>query len=92
MILKGDQPVPRPHPPLLLRPHDRVSSGLLGHLQVSPMIRHSSSLIMLFLGRFRNQQDSRVPGLSVTSRRQRRHRNLVTTKFNLINWALETAR
>ena len=55
------------------------------------MILHSFSLL-LSLVRFRNQQDSRVPGLSVTSRRQRRHRNLVTTKFNLINWALETAR
>ena len=52
----------------------------------------SSCPVTLSLARFRNQQDSRVPGLSVTSRRQRRHRNLVTTKFNLINWALETAR
>ena len=55
------------------------------------MIPHSCS-VTLSLSRFRNQQDSSVPGLSVTSRRQRRHRNLVTTKFNLINWALETAR
>ena len=62
---------------------------LLGN--VVSVIRHSC-LVTLSLPRFRNHQDSRVPGLSVTSRRQRRHRNLVTTKFNLINWALETAR
>ena len=33
--MRGDQPVPRPHPPLLLRTHDRLSCGLLGNLQVS---------------------------------------------------------
>ena len=40
--------------------------------------------------RFRLTQDSRTPGLTSSSRNSRKKRNLVSTKFNMINWLLET--
>ena len=40
--------------------------------------------------RFRNLNDSKVAGLCVKSRISRKKRNLVTIKFNLFNWVLET--
>ena len=40
--------------------------------------------------RFRKNQDNKVAGISSSSRKQRRNRNLVTMKFNLVNWILET--
>ena len=39
---------------------------------------------------FRRKQDDRVPGISSTVRKQRKNRNLVTMKFNMINWILDT--
>ena len=36
------------------------------------------------------KQDSQVPGLNEVSRRKRNRRNIVTMKFNMINWSLET--
>ena len=36
------------------------------------------------------KQDSQVPGLNEFSRIKRTRRNIVTMKFNMINWILET--
>ena len=44
---------------------------------------------MLFI-RFINQQNDQVVGLSDTAKKRRKHRNVVTMKFNLINYLLET--
>ena len=41
--------------------------------------------------RFRRSQDKNVKGISFLSRDHRKNRNLVTIKFNMINWILETA-
>ena len=35
-------------------------------------------------------QDNRVNGLSTAAKTQRKRRNLVSTRFNMINWILET--
>ena len=40
--------------------------------------------------RFRYKHDSNVPGLSSNARQIRKHRNIVTMKFNMFNWILET--
>ena len=40
--------------------------------------------------RFVRQQNKNVRGLSESARLKRKNRNLVTIKFNMINWALET--
>ena len=40
--------------------------------------------------RFRQKQDKNSSGLSNSARMKRRNRNLVTTKFHLFNWILET--
>ena len=40
--------------------------------------------------RFRQKQDMNVSGLSNSARMKRRNRNLVTIKFHLFNWILET--
>ena len=40
--------------------------------------------------RFRNLQDNRVIGLSTAAKIARKRRNLVTMRFNMINWLLET--
>ena len=39
---------------------------------------------------FRRNQDKTVRGLSSDCRKRRKHRNLVTMKFNMFNWLLET--
>ena len=41
--------------------------------------------------KFRRQDSYDVAGLSERSRLIRRHRNIVTTKFNLLNWIFETS-
>ena len=40
--------------------------------------------------RFRQKQDMNVSGLSNSARMKRRNRNLVTMKFHMFNWILET--
>ena len=40
--------------------------------------------------RFRKRQDRIAPGLSISARNARRTRNLVSMRFNMINWLLET--
>ena len=40
--------------------------------------------------RFRKRQDRIAPGLSVSARNARWTRNLVSMRFNMINWLLET--
>ena len=40
--------------------------------------------------RFRNKQDENVSGISSSAKVLRKRRNLVTMRFNLINWVLET--
>ena len=40
--------------------------------------------------RFRQKQDKNVSGISNSSRVKRRNRNLVTMKFHMFNWILET--
>ena len=40
--------------------------------------------------RFRNNQDENVTGISRTARVLRKRSNLVTMRFNMINWLLET--
>ena len=47
-------------------------------------------LIIYFACRFRENQDNRVQGLSHVSLKRRRNQNLVTMKFNMISWALDT--
>ena len=36
------------------------------------------------------KQDKLAPGLSAEARQRRKNRNLVSMRFNLINWALDT--
>ena len=48
------------------------------------------SFAILLWNRFRKNQDKRAPGLSITARKTRRTRNLVSMKFNIMNWLLET--
>ena len=45
---------------------------------------------LLILQRFKNNQNERVVGLSEVAKRRREQRNVVTMKFNLINYLLET--
>ena len=45
---------------------------------------------LLILRRFKNNQNERVVGLSEVAKRRREQRNVVTMKFNLINYLLET--
>ena len=40
--------------------------------------------------RYRLKQDSSVPGLSYNAKKNRRNRNLVSMKFNLVNWMFES--
>ena len=40
--------------------------------------------------RFRKRQDRNAPGLSISARNARWTRNLVSMRFNMINWLLET--
>ena len=40
--------------------------------------------------RFRQQQDNKDSGISLSSRTRRKKQNLVTMKFNMFNWLLET--
>ena len=42
------------------------------------------------LFRFRKRQDSTVPGLNENARSKRKRKNLVSMKFNMLNWILET--
>ena len=44
---------------------------------------------VLFI-RFINQQNDQVVGLSDNAKKRRKHRNVVTMKFNLINYLVET--
>ena len=37
-----------------------------------------------------SDQDRRAPGLSISALKARRTRNLVSMRFNMINWFLET--
>ena len=39
--------------------------------------------------RFREKQNKTVSGISENARKKRKNRNLVTMKFNLLNWLLE---
>ena len=39
---------------------------------------------------FRRKHDMKVGGISLECRKQRKNRNLVTMKFNMFNWILET--
>ena len=39
---------------------------------------------------FRRKHDMNVGGISLECRKQRKNRNLVTVKFNMFNWILET--
>ena len=59
------------------------------------LIFFSASTIITPLGygaiyRFRRKQDDRVSGISSMVRKQRKNRNLVTMKFNMFNWILDT--
>ena len=59
------------------------------------LICFSASILITPVGygaiyRFRRNQDNKVSGLSTTARNQRKNRNLVTMKFNMFNWILET--
>ena len=47
-------------------------------------------IINLFSNRFTNRQTENVPGLSSSARVLRKRRNLVSMRFNMINWLLET--
>ena len=49
-----------------------------------------SNLLIYLLQRFKNNQNERVVGLSEVAKRRREQRNVVTMKFNLINYLLET--
>ena len=42
------------------------------------------------LSRFRNRHDEKVAGISRSARVLRKRRNLVSMRFNMINWLLET--
>ena len=47
-------------------------------------------LYIIFSKRFKNRQDENVSGLSTSARVLRKRRNLVSMRFNMINWLLET--
>ena len=44
----------------------------------------------MIIFRFMKKQNENVKGISEESRSKRRNRNLVTMKFNLMNWMIET--
>ena len=44
----------------------------------------------MIISRFMKKQNENVKGISEESRSKRRNRNLVTMKFNLMNWMIET--
>ena len=44
----------------------------------------------IIISRFMKKQNENVKGISEESRSKRRNRNLVTMKFNLMNWMIET--
>ena len=46
--------------------------------------------MLIYLFRFIKQQNKNVKGISDNARLKRKNRNLVTMKFNMINWALES--
>ena len=50
-----------------------------------------SCIFHLSPDRFIKHQDDKVPGLSEAGKTKRRHRNLVTMKFNLLSFVLEAA-
>ena len=69
-----------------------IPENLLFFLDViSKLSKYKSGLFDLKFQRFRDNQDTRVQGLSHVSLKRRRNQNLVTMKFNMINWALDTA-
>ena len=53
---------------------------------ISSHISYSRSLFV----RFTHEQNKNIVGLSETARSKRKQRNVVTMKFNMINYLLET--
>ena len=54
-------------------------------------LRNSDKRTLLrSFSRFRKDQDGRNSGLSISALKARRTRNLVSMRFNMINWFLET--
>ena len=76
---------------MFLRQYDSCSCGISSDLQV---FTHKVKIFQLITQdstfRFRYKHDSKVPGLSSNARQMRKHRNIVTMKFNMFNWILET--
>ena len=52
--------------------------------------QYNKHYIITNIVRFTYKQDSKAPGLSSNARKMRRHRNIVSMKFNMINWILES--
>ena len=46
--------------------------------------------MVFFIFRFRMGQDRKAPGLSSTAKALRKKRNLVSVRFNMINWVVES--
>ena len=53
-------------------------------ISLCPIIRD------MIIFRFMKKQNEKVKGISEESRSKRSNRNLVTMKFNLMNWVIET--
>ena len=50
---------------------------------------NSDSALSAFF-RFRNRQDEKVNGISTSAKVLRKRRNLVSMRFNMMNWVLES--
>ena len=60
------------------------------HLDLQPNSFIICSKQFPFLSRFRRNHNNKMKGISEDQRSKRRKRNLVTMKFNMINWMIET--
>ena len=60
------------------------------HLDLQPNSFIICSKQFPFLSRFRRNHNNKLKGISEDQRSKRRKRNLVTMKFNMINWMIET--
>ena len=89
MVTFNHKPILHGHPHQLLQQHGCPTCRLRSYLLVTVEKENSRISINLFYKRFRNRQTN-VSGISSSARVLRKRRNLVSMRFNMINWLLET--
>ena len=89
MVTSTDKPIPPFNIHHLLQQHGCPTCRLRSYLLVTVEKENSRISINLFSKRFRNRQTN-VSGISSSARVLRKRRNLVSMRFNMINWLLET--